>query len=222
MEYFSLLPLGEVLRRNHAEMLARDQRLKKVFPKAPRPVYARYPNLKEFLTRGKLPPARNATRHQTEAGRSGVTRCNKGLGRPGCSLCPYITETPNQVIREVKKPSSGLTGKVQGSMTCRKGGRGGFIYMLSCTKSGTVYLGESGRPQPLQRFGEHRRSVESQDSSKAVGAHFEQHRADREHLTFTPFIAVKSRDPFARKFLEIKLIIKHKLIESDLGININV
>ena len=94
--------------------------------------------------------------------------------------------------------------------------------MLSCTKSGALYLGESGRPQPLQRFGEHRRSVESQDSSKAVGAHFEQHRADREHLTFTPFIAVKSRDPFARKFLEIKLIIKHKLIESDLGININV
>ena len=211
--------MDDILRRNHAGMLARDPRLKKIFPKSPRPVFARYPNLKEFLTRGKLPPARNASRHQTEGGKSGVTRCNKGLGRTGCSLCPYITDTPNQVVKEVLIPSSGETEKVQGKLTCKSGERGGFLYLLTCPKTGAGYLGESGRLQPLQRFGEHRRSVEDLDTRKAVGAHFYLHRAGREHLKCTPFLAVKSRDPFARKYLERKLIIKHKLVESELGIN---
>ena len=112
------------LMTNHAGMLSRDPRLVKAFPAPPKPVFARHRNLKEFLTRGKLPPVRHATRHSTQVTRSGTSRCNKGTGRQGCLTCPYITDRPNEVLRVVKFPSSGLTEKVEGRLTCKQGGGG--------------------------------------------------------------------------------------------------
>ena len=131
-------------------------------------------------------------------------------------------DRPNEVIREVVIPSSGLAEKVQGKLTCKQSGKGGFLYMLQCTKSQAAYLGESGRQEPVHRFSEHRRSVENRDETKAVGKHFLDNNAGSEDIKFVPFIAVKSGDPFARKFLERQLILKHNLLESDLGININL
>ena len=116
-------------------------------------------------------------------------------------------------------PSSGQVEKVQGRLTCKEGGVGGFLYLATCTKSGAGYMGESGRQQPLARFQEHRRSVEL--GAKAMGEHFMQQRCGTEELKFVPFLAVKERNPYVRKYLEKLLISKHNFVESALGINKN-
>ena len=74
----------------------------------PKPAFRRSKNIKELLCRVKLPPVRRiATRAAGQEARSGLTRCNKGLGRNGCSACPYITERHNQVIRSVRIHNTG-------------------------------------------------------------------------------------------------------------------
>ena len=95
------------------------------------------------------------TPHRTVVSRSGVTWCNKVMGRTGCGLCLYITDRPNEVTSEIMIPSSGLVAKVQGKLTCKQSDKGGFLYMLQCTKSQAAYLGESGRQEPVHRFSEH-------------------------------------------------------------------
>jgi hypothetical protein len=211
--------ISGILRNNHQAMTSKDRRLGQVFPRPPRAVFERDKNLKDILTRAKLPPARNATRHGTQETRHGVTRCNKGKGRRGCAMCPYITDRPAEVVREVKMPPSGQVERVQGRLNCNQGGSGGFLYLAICAKSGAGYLGESGRDQPVARFQEHRRSVEQ--GNNAVGEHFAAHRCGTEELKFIPFMAVKEKSPYVRKYLEKLLISKHSFVESDLGINKN-
>ena len=211
--------LGSILRDNHQSMVSKDNRMGRVFPRPPRAVFERDKNLKDILTRSKLAPVRNATRHGNQQVRNGVTRCNKGTGRTGCPLCAHITDRPAEVVREVEMPPSGRSEKVQGRLTCKQGGSGGFIYLATCTKSGAGYLGESGRGEPLARFQEHRRSVEL--GTKTVGRHFDDNNCGSEELKFVPFLAVKEKSPYVRKYLEKLLIAKHSFVESDLGINKN-
>ena len=211
--------LGKILKDNHQEMIRRDARLGRVFKKPPRAVFMRDQNMKDILTRARLPPKKNSTRHSTQEVRSGLTRRSKGTGRSGCPLCPFITDRPAEVVKQVTIPSSGRVEQVQGRLTCRQDGAGGYIYLLTCSKSGAGYIGQSGRDQPLARFQEHKRSVEK--GEQAVGRHFMEQRWGTEELVFKPFIAVKNRSPFVRKYLEKRLISNHGLVESPLGINNN-
>ena len=48
-----------------------------------------------------------------------------------------------------------------------------------------------------------------------------QQRCGTEELKFVPFMAVKEKSPYVRKFLEKLLISKHSFVESDLGMNKN-
>ena len=94
--------------------------------------------------------------------------------------------------------------------------------MVQETKTGGVYLGESGQPHPSTRADQHRRTVETKDTEKAVGRYFVDKKANIDNFRFIPFMAIKSKNPFVRKFIERKLIIKHKLVESDQGTNVNI
>ena len=76
--------------------------MKEVFPESPRVAFKRGPSIKDLLTRAWLPPKKGATRHSTQEQRSGTTRCSKGTGRMGCVMCPFVTDRPNEVVREVK------------------------------------------------------------------------------------------------------------------------
>ena len=211
--------LGAILRNNHQAMVGRDAKMGRVFPQPHRAVYERERNLKDILTRAKLPPTKNANRHSTRDQQNKVTRCSKGTGRPGCPMCPFVTNRPAEAITEVKMPTSGQMEKVQGRLTCKQLGKGGFIYLLTCTKTGAGYLGESGRVEPCKRFQEHRRSVERVE--RTVGEYFADARCGGEELTFLPFIAVKEKDPYVRRYLEKLLISKHSFVDSPLGINRN-
>ena len=152
----------------------------------------------------------------------GVTKGLEGRDASLALISPTGLTRPREVVREVKFPSSGLTEKVEGRLSCKQGGKGGFLYVVQETKSGGSYIGESGQLHPATRAGQHRRAIEDEDEAKAVGRYFLENRATTESLRFIPFIAVKSRNPYVRKFLERKLIIKHRLVESPLGMNVNI
>ena len=152
--------LGKVLRNNFEGMIRRDKRLAKLFPKSPGPVFKRDTNIKELLIRAKLAPdKKEMTRSTSQTNNNCVTRCNKGTGRPECAMCPYVTDFPNQSIREVKIESSGVTVPVHGRLTCKSSGPGGYLYCLTNTKTKKQYIGESGRQKPVERFREHRNDI---------------------------------------------------------------
>ena len=94
--------------------------------------------------------------------------------------------------------------------------------MVQETRTGGTYLGESGQLHPATRGGQHRRAVEDGDKTKAVGKYFAENKATTETMRFIPFISVKSKNPYVRRFIERKLIIKHKLVESSLGMNLKI
>ena len=74
-----------MLENNYKQMVARDQRLGRIFPNMPKAAFKRGKNIKELLCRAKLPPVRRiATRAGGQEARSGVNRCSKGQGRNGC------------------------------------------------------------------------------------------------------------------------------------------
>ena len=206
--------LGSVLRRHHEGMIRRDRRLKEVFPECPKVAFKRGPNIKDLVTRAKLPPAKRASRHSTGEQQNGVTRCSKGIGRTGCVMCPFVTDRPNQVVREVQVKSSGETVKVEGRMTCKSNGGGGsYLYILENTKTGLQYAGVSGREQPVCRFREHRTSIIN--GNKTVGEYFARTNSTTDDLS------IKSRCPWTARHMERQLILKHKFT-GERAINKNI
>ena len=64
--------IGECYR----QMVERDQRMGRAFPKVPRPTFRRGKDIKELLCRAKLHLKRKVeTRREGEERRNGVTRC---------------------------------------------------------------------------------------------------------------------------------------------------
>ena len=110
------------------------------------------------------------------------------------------------MVREVKIRSSGETVGVKGRFTCKSNGGGvAYLYCLTNTKTGLQYAGVSGREQPVERFREHRRSIENGD--KTVGSYFLRKNSSTADLTFTPFLSIKSRDPYVTKHLEREFLL---------------
>ena len=193
----------------------------KVFPKSPRPVFKRDTNMRELLTRAKVAPERVINSRSTHYDqRSGLTRCTKGTGRPPCTMCPFVTDLPNQTIKEIMIESSGVSVPVQGRITCKSSGPGGFLYCLTNTKTKKQYIGESGRKKPVVRFREHKYDIEYSKTNKCVARHFVTSNSTTSDLKFTPFMAVKNKNPYVRKFLEREFINNHNLVE--VGINVNL
>ena len=54
--------LGPILKRHHFRMIDIDRRMQKVFPLPPRVTYKRGKNMRELLSRAKIPKASKVTR----------------------------------------------------------------------------------------------------------------------------------------------------------------
>ena len=100
--------LARILRNNHQAMVSRNRKMGKVFERPPRVVFERHRNLKDILTRARVAPARYAGRHSSREVQNGVTRCSKGRGRTGCTLCSFMTDRHSEVVQEVRMAPSGL------------------------------------------------------------------------------------------------------------------
>ena len=189
--------LSKILRNNFEGMVRRDRRLAKVFPVSPRPVFKRDTNLRELLTRAKLAPdKRSNNRSASQNRRNELTRCNKGLGRNGCAMCPFSTDYPNEVVKDIYISSSGVSVPIQGKITCKSSGPGGFLYCLTNTKTMKQYVGESGRQRPVERFREHKSDIDYNRVSKCVPKHFVINNSGSEDMKFTPFMAIKNKNPY--------------------------
>ena len=81
------------------------------------------------------------------------------------------------------------------------------------------YAGVSGREQPLERVREHQRLIQNGD--KTVGSYFLRTNSSTADLTFTPFLSIKSRDPYVAKHLEREFLLRHKFT-GDRAINVNI
>ena len=205
-----------ILTANYDQVIRRDQRLKKIFPKPPRPAYTRGRNVKELLCRARLPPDVEVnTRSRAELARSGVSRCNKGLARKGCVACPYITSRPSEVIKTVTLHSTGQVVQVEGKMNCKT--RGGYLYLLWSSKApAKQYIGSSDR-EPRVRLGEHRRDIENVRLDKAVPKHFYDTRSTAADLIFVPFKRIKADDRHTLRHFENKAINDFNMIAA--GVN---
>ena len=208
--------LVTVLEANYQQMVGKDQRLARIFPRSPRPAYKRGKNIKELLCCARLPPARRMnTRTEGQEARNGLTRCNKSLGRNGCTACPFITSRHNQVIKSVKVHSTGQEIPVEGRINCKSSG--GHLYLLWSSKDPTKqYLGSSNR-EPRERLREHRRDIINQRLEKAVPKHFLGLRSNEDDIVFAPFKRIRSSNRQVLLHFETKAINEFNLVEA--GVN---
>ena len=208
-------PVRKILESNYMGMVARDKRMDKIFPCIPRPNFAKGKSIQNIPCKAKLPPRKQVvTRAAAGVIKSGLTRCNKGLARAGCLACPFVTATPNQVIKSVTIPSTKEEIPVEGRITCSTQN---FLYMLWSSKDpDSQYCGSSGR-EVRTRCGEHRRDISNKVVSKAVPAHFYSTGSGVEDLVMVPFKRVFSDDPAVRLHFEHEAINKYMLLEK--GIN---
>ena len=72
-------------------------------------------------------------------------------------MCFFITDAPNQVIRDIKIESSGVSVPVEGRLNCKTGDPGGFCNVRPTPNK--QYVGESGRKQS-DGFNEHKADTE--------------------------------------------------------------
>jgi hypothetical protein len=207
--------LGSILENNYQQMVAQDQRLGRTFPKVPRPVYKRGKSLQDILCRAKLPPKRPVrTRAAEEGRRHGLSRCNKGTTRAGCTGCAYITSRPAEIVKSVTITSTNTVIPVEGNINCKT--TGGFIYLLWSSKAPAVqYLGSSGQT-PGARLTQHRRDIMN-GAQKAVAEHFRETRSTEDHLVFRPFKKITHNNPAVRLHFEHEAINKYNMIEA--GVN---
>ena len=190
--------------------------VKKIFPKAPRPTHTRGKNIQELLCRAKLPPIRRMnTRATAENAKNGLTRCNKGLNRPSCVCCPFITSRPNEVVKTVTLFNTGLEIVIEGLINCKT--KGGYLYLLWSSKApAKQYLGSSSR-EPRLRLGEHKGDIRNKRTNKAVAKHFHDTGSTIKDLVFVPFKRVKSTDRLILKHFENKAISDYNMVQA--GIN---
>ena len=216
--------LATILKNNYDAATARDARFSTMFPKVPKPVYKKGTNIKQLLCRSKLPPPRNInTRATARENQRGITRCNKGLNRNSCRTCPILTSNPREVIKEVKVHSSGQTIQIEEKINCKTRN---FLYLLESKRTPkgpgsppSQYAGQSGNTVG-GRSTQHVNSIEDQDESKVVGKHFKDTHSTREDLVFTPFMKLKSSNPWVRLHYERQFINQHGGIDKFLNLNL--
>ena len=113
--------------------------------------YRQPPNLKSVLCRAKLPVNTHPKRRLT-----GMQPCNKP-----CNVCPYVSKTKTFTSKHSKQ-----TFNINGLFTCATSG---VIYLTSCLKCKTQYVGQTGRKFG-QRMMEHLNSI--YHKKEANGIHY--------------------------------------------------
>ena len=70
------------------------------------------------------------------------------------------------------------------------------------------------------RVGQHSNSIEDQEESKVVGKHFKDTQSTKEDLVFTPFMKLKSNNPWVRLHYERQFINQHGGIDKFINLNL--
>ena len=212
--------LSPILVKNWKVMVEADQRLRTPFPAPPMACLRRGKNLGEKMIWSKLPkpPTQTSTRASTRNSDMGFRSCRGGRS---CSLCPFsgMAADGKSVVKKVKIHHSGEEVEVKQYITCKDSF---CLYILTCTKQGCFkqYAGMTTRPL-YQRFAEHRDSTQNQNTSCAVGLHWQQEPGHRlEHMEMVGVEQLRgNRDKVKLRKREMELINEHDLIRKGLNLN---
>ena len=205
--------LGGILRENWERMVDRDKRLKSVFKKPPMVVNKRGKNLRNILTRAKMPKERGGmrTRSDMENGK-GFKKCNKGLGRAECRMCAFAVDRNNEVVKKVEMSNLGQDIKITQSLNCRSKG---VVYIAKDLEDGKLYCGQTGR-ETRHRFLDHYYSISNRDEKTPLGKHFTEKVHPVTSLRMIPVMQVRGSS-HVRKIFERRIINDYDLCRRGLN-----
>ena len=138
----------DVIRKNF-HILKNDSETSSIFPNNPLVSFRHSKNIRETLVHSSLP--------QELSSPCGTFPC--GVGQ--CKTCKFIDSSTT-----ISAPK--FVYHIKHHFTCTSSH---LIYCISCSRCGMLYIGETGRCLRT-RFGEHRRSVTSNDANQPVARHF--------------------------------------------------
>ena len=161
--------------------MTQDPRLQEIFPVPPLVAYKRPKNIKDKLIRSKVPQQSTSRPARLLPG---MRKCNQ------CSVCSFVQEG-----RTVKATATNYKIDINSSVDCSSKN---VIYLLGCNKCPQQYIGESER-MLKERFAEHKGYVNTQNISKATGAHFNSKGHSVSDMRVTVLEKVFSQDPQFRK-----------------------
>lgn len=208
-------------------MIDRDRRMGEIFKRPPMAVFKRGKNLKELLTRARIPRGgRNVPRMRMREAESrvGFVRCSKAGSGSQCRMCPFSWDgvggggamrRGNEVVREIDMGELGPKIKIEQRLSCRSKN---VVYLAKDLRDGKLYFGESKREVRF-RFTEHLRAIEDCSDRTAVGEHFTRQGHGPEDLVMIPIIQVRG-GAFERKSIERRMINRYNLVERGMNRNL--
>ena len=137
----------DVIRKNF-HILKNDPETSSIFSNNPLVFFRHSKNIRETLVHSNLPRELSSP--------CGTFPC--GVGQ--CKTCKFIDSSIT-----ISAPK--FVYHIKHHFTCTSSH---LIYCISCSRCGMLYIGETGRC--LSRFGEHRRSVTSNNANQPVARHF--------------------------------------------------
>ena len=138
----------DVIRKNF-HILKNDPETSSIFSNNPLVSFRHSKNIRETLVHSNLP--------QELSSPCGTFPC--GVGQ--CKTCKFIDSSTT-----ISAPK--FVYHIKHHFTCTSSH---LIYCISCSRCGMLYIGKTGRCLRT-RFGEHRRSVTSNDANQPVARHF--------------------------------------------------
>lgn len=194
-KYSNALPNINNILRKYYPILSSSDRLKKIFPQAPRVTYRRPPNLKDMLVHAKI----------TSAPEPVINFCS----RPRCKTCKHL-----QKDCTVNSTASNYAHKVNSRFSCMSSN---VIYMLECSTCRKQYIGETGQPMSMRLNGH--RADTLKNLPIAVAKHFNQPGHNFDDLKLY-ILQSNFKSAMDRKYRESFLIHKFNSLEPQ-GINLS-
>ncbi|CAN7986166.1 unnamed protein product, partial [Ixodes hexagonus] len=196
LTYNNSLPAVSSIHRRHQYLLQQSDKLKNIFPDAPRAVYRRPPNIRDKLVHAQL----NKPSPPTS---TGCKPCQKSR----CKICRQMCSTDI-----VSSTNSTFRHKIKGDVDCDSEN---VVYLIECSTCKEQYIGQTMTAFRL-RFNNHKADVKCKPNLP-VSRHFSQpgHLITNASVTILQNGFRTSQD---REIRESYLIHKfHSKINEDLG-----
>ena len=186
---------------NNFDILRNDSDTSTIFTSLPVIAYRRDKNLRDQLVRSSLRPTHH---NSTPALSPGTLPCK----RPRCKTCPHT-----HTVSSISGPKGRI--RIHNSFTCTSKD---VIYVLSCLKCNSLYVGETKRLFS-ERFREHLRDIRLHNDTP-VADHFFQPSHDVTRDLRCTVIRQNTRDDDDRKRLERRIIYNLGTLQPD-GMNLD-
>ena len=108
---------GKILHRHHTAMITKNEKLRKVFPKAPMAALRQTPNLRNLICKAKLFDVQgngNDMSNEDSKGQ-GWKNCHQAGKKKPCRICPYTYEEASKI----ESTGNNVTHNIKGDLSCQ-------------------------------------------------------------------------------------------------------